>query len=154
LPDGAGMLWIQLQQVPYRPRGDAAGEIEVGDGSWTDELANAFADRIVAQLARHIENLPEAIAGRAILHPAELERRNPNFVRGDIYAGATELNQSYLWRPLPSYGSPATPVPGLFEIGASTYPGPGLNAASGRMVARRLLRPPLSRRVASRLRRG
>jgi phytoene dehydrogenase-like protein len=154
VPAGAGMLWIQLQQVPYRPRGDAAGQIDVGDGTWTDELANAFADRVVAQLARHVENLPEAIAGRAILHPAELERRNPNFGRGDIYAGATELSQSYLWRPLPSYGSHATPVPGLFEIGASTYPGPGLNAASGRIVAQRLLRPPLPRRVAARVRRG
>jgi len=152
VPDGAGMLWIQLQQVPHRPRGDAAGEIDVGDGTWTDELAGAFADRVVAQLARHVENLPEAIAARAILHPAELERRNPNLVHGDIYAGATELSQSYLWRPLPSYGSHATPVTGLFQIGASTYPGPGLNAASGRIVAQRLLRLPLRRRAATRLR--
>jgi phytoene dehydrogenase-like protein len=150
-PDGAAILWIQLQEVPYRPRGDAAGEIDVGDGTWTPELENAYADRIVAGLARQIENLPGAIAGRAILSPAELERRNPSFVRGDIYAGATTLDQSYLWRPLPSYGSHRSPVPGLYQIGASTSPGPGLNAASGRIAALDLLRPSPLAQVRARL---
>jgi phytoene dehydrogenase-like protein len=150
-PAGAAILWIQLQEVPYRPTGDAAGEIDVGDGAWTDELERAYADRIVAQLARRIANLPAAIAGRAILSPAELERRNPSFVRGDIYAGATTLDQSYLWRPLPSYGSHRTPVPGLYQIGASTYPGPGLNAASGRIAALDLLQPSPLTRIRGRL---
>jgi phytoene dehydrogenase-like protein len=150
-PEGAAILWIQLQEVPYRPRGDAAGEIDVGDGTWTPELENAYADRIVAGLASQIENLPAAIAGRAILSPAELERRNPSFVRGDIYAGATTLDQSYLWRPLPSYGSHRTPVPGLYQIGASTYPGPGLNAASGRIAALELLQPSRFTQIRARL---
>jgi phytoene dehydrogenase-like protein len=150
-PDGAAIIWIQLQEVPYRPAGDAAGEIDVADGTWTPELEGAYADRIVSHLARQIENLPAAIVGRAVLSPTTLERRNPNFVRGDIYAGATDLDQSYLWRPLPSYGSHATPLAGLYQCGASTYPGPGLNAASGRMVAMRLLKPPVRERVRARL---
>lgn len=150
-PEGAAIIWVQLQEVPYRPTGDAAGEIDVGDGTWTPELERAYADRIVAHLARRIENLPAAIVGRAILSPAALERRNPNFVRGDIYAGATDLDQSYVWRPLPSYGSHATPLDGLFQCGASTYPGPGLNAASGRIVAMQLLKPPVRERVRARL---
>jgi phytoene dehydrogenase-like protein len=150
-PEGAAIIWIQLQEVPYSPRGDAAGEIDVGDGTWTPELENAYADRIVAGLASRIENLPGAIVGRAILSPAELERRNPSFVRGDIYAGATTLDQSYLWRPLPSYGSHRTPVPGLYQIGASTYPGPGLNAASGRIAALDLLQPSRFTQIRARL---
>jgi phytoene dehydrogenase-like protein len=150
-PDGAAIIWIQLQEVPYRPTGDAAGEIDVADGEWTPDLEAAYADRIVSHLARHIENLPDAIVGRAILSPPTLERRNPNFVRGDIYAGAAQLDQSYLWRPLPSYGTHATPLDGLYQCGASTYPGPGLNAASGRIVAMQLLKPPVTRRLRSRL---
>jgi phytoene dehydrogenase-like protein len=150
-PAGGAILWIQLQEVPYEPRGDAAGEIEVG-GGWSEELEHAYADRIVARLARHIENVPDAIVGRAVLSPPTLERRNPNLARGDIYAGATTLEQSYLWRPLPSHGSHATPVPGLYQCGASTYPGPGLNAASGRIVARQLLEPSLPRRIRARIR--
>jgi phytoene dehydrogenase-like protein len=150
-PEGSAIIWIQLQEVPYRPTGDAAGEIDVADGEWTPELEGAYADRIVSHLARHIENLPDAIVGRAILSPPTLERRNPNFVRGDIYAGAAQLDQSYLWRPLPSYGTHATPLEGLYQCGASTYPGPGLNAASGRIVAMQLLRPSVAKRLRARL---
>jgi phytoene dehydrogenase-like protein len=150
-PEGSAIIWIQLQEVPYRPTGDAAGEIDVADGEWTPELEGAYADRIVSHLARHIENLPDAIVGRAILSPPTLERRNPNFVRGDIYAGAAQLDQSYLWRPLPSYGTHATPLEGLYQCGASTYPGPGLNAASGRIVAMQLLRPSVPKRLRARL---
>lgn len=138
-PAGKSIVWIQLQDVPYAPRGDAAGLIETGDGRWTTELTAAFAERVLASLEPHVENFPEVRLAVEALSPAELERRNPNLVRGDIYAGDCELGQSYLWRPLPGYGSHATPVDGLFACGASTYPGPGLNAASGRIVALRLL---------------
>ena len=146
-PEGAGLLWIQLQEVPPRPAGDAAGEIDVSDGTWTPELADAYADRVVAILSERIENLGSAIIGRAVLSPAELERRNPNLVGGDIYAGAADLDQSYLWRPLPGYGSHATVIDGLHQCGASTHPGPGLNAASGRIVAKALLREPIKTRL-------
>ncbi|MGH2873094.1 MAG: phytoene desaturase family protein [Solirubrobacteraceae bacterium] len=134
-PDGAGVLWIQLQQVPYAPAGDAAGELGVGDGSWTPELEQAFTERVLAKLEPHVENWPAARGTITALSPVELERRNCNLVRGDIYAGDCELGQSYAWRPLPSFGSHRTPLPGLYQCGASTFPGPGLNAASGRIVA-------------------
>jgi phytoene dehydrogenase-like protein len=134
-PNRCGVMWIQLQQVPYAPRGDAAGEIDTGDGSWSDELVAAFTERVLARLEPHVENWPEVRGTTVTLSPAELERRNPNLVRGDIYAGDCELGQSYLWRPLPGYGAHKTPVDRLYHCGASTYPGPGLNAASGRIVA-------------------
>ena len=41
----------------------------------------------------------------------------------------------------------ATPLDGLWHIGASTHPGPGLGAGSGYLVAKQLLPPPLGRRV-------
>lgn len=138
-PEGAAVMWIQLQQVPYAPRGDAAGEIETADGSWSEELTAAFTERVLGALEPHIENWPKARGTTVTLSPVELERRNPNLVRGDIYAGDCELGQSYLWRPLPGYGSHSTPVEHLYQCGASTYPGPGLNAASGRIVALRVI---------------
>lgn len=140
-PEGGAIAWIQLQEVPYRPTGDAAGQIDVGDGEWTPELEDAYVRRVLDGLSAQVEGLDEAIVGRAVLNPREIERRNPNLVAGDIYAGATDLDQSYLWRPLPSYGSHATPVAGLYQCGASTHPGPGLNAGSGRIVAQSLLAP-------------
>jgi phytoene dehydrogenase-like protein len=138
-PNRSGVMWIQLQQVPYAPRGDAAGEIDTGNGTWTEELTLAFTERVLRALEPHVENWPAVRGTSVALSPAALERRNPNLVRGDIYAGDCELGQSYLWRPLPAYGSHSTPVERLYQCGASTYPGPGLNAASGRIVALQII---------------
>ena len=153
-PNRNAVMWIQLQQVPYAPRGDAAGEIDTEGGSWTEKLTLAFTERVLGALEPHVENWPEARGTSVALSPVAIERRNPNLVRGDIYAGDCELGQSYLWRPLPGYGAHATPVERLYQCGASTYPGPGLNAASGRIVALRIIADdgPISK--ATRLLRG
>jgi phytoene dehydrogenase-like protein len=34
-PDGAGLLWIQLQELPWNVKGDAGGELDTGEGTWT-----------------------------------------------------------------------------------------------------------------------
>jgi phytoene dehydrogenase-like protein len=151
-PAGAGMLWIQLQELPWKVRGDAAGELDVGDGSWTDELREAYADRIQRRLARHITNLDDALLARTSLSPADLERANPNLERGDPYAGSLSLDQNFLWRPFPGQPGHRTAVEALWQIGASTWPGPGLGAGSGTLVASELLRPSVSERLARRFR--
>jgi phytoene dehydrogenase-like protein len=150
-PEGAWILWIQLQELPPRPKGDAARELDVGGGTWTEELRERYADRIQARLARHIPNLEAAVAGRTVLSPADLEAANINFVGGDIYAGALSLDQNLLWRPRPGLPGHGTSVPKLWQIGASTHPGPGLGAGSGTLVAHELLKPPLPRRLLGRL---
>src|SRR5438067_3063967 len=63
-PEGQGILWIQLQELPRSVKGDAAGELDVGDGTWTGELRERYADRIQARLARHIPNLESSILRR------------------------------------------------------------------------------------------
>jgi phytoene dehydrogenase-like protein len=151
VPDGKGMIWIQLQEVPRHVRGDAAGEIEVGDGEWTEGLTAAYVERVLGKLEPHVENLAAARGKVVALSPLEIERRNPNLVGGDIYAGDCELGQAYFWRPLAGYGSHATPVDGLHVVGAATFPGPGLNAASGRIVANGLLKESVGKKIASRL---
>jgi phytoene dehydrogenase-like protein len=151
-PDGAGLLWIQLQELPSRVKGDAAGELDTGDGAWTEDLRERYADRIQARLARHIPNLERAIRARAVLSPADLEAANVNLRHGDPYSGSLALDQNFLWRPFPAQPGHETPVAGLFHIGASTWPGPGLGAGSGTLVAQALLRAPLPRRALARAR--
>jgi phytoene dehydrogenase-like protein len=151
VPEGKGMIWIQLQEVPRAPSGDAAGEIDVGSGEWTEELTAAYVERVLGKLEPHVENLAAARGTVKALPPTEIERRNPNLVGGDIYAGDCELGQSYLWRPMPGYGSHKTPVGGLHMCGAATFPGPGLNAASGRIVATGLLKESVGKRIAARI---
>ena len=97
-PEGKGLLWIQLQELPWRIKGDAAGELDVGDGSWTEELRERYADRIQARLARHIPNLESSILGAHVLSPADLQAANVNLVHGDPYGGSLALDQNFLWR--------------------------------------------------------
>jgi len=151
-PEGAGLLWIQLQELPSQVRGDAAGELDTGDGTWSEELRERYADRIVARLARQIPNLESTIKARTVLSPADLERANVNLLHGDPYGGSLALDQNFLWRPFPASPGHATPVERLWHIGASTHPGPGLGAGSGTLVAHQLLRPALPRRAGNRLR--
>jgi len=145
-PDGKGLLWVQLQELPWNVKGDAAGELEPSE--WTESLRERYADRIQARLARHIPNLESSIVARTCLSPYDLQAANVNLVQGDPYAGALTLDQSFLWR------SPhRTHEPGVWHVGASTHPGPGLGGGSGALVAKQLLEPPLRQRLALRLRR-
>jgi phytoene dehydrogenase-like protein len=151
-PDGKWVVWIQLQELPAgRVKGDAAGELDIGDGTWTDELGEAYADRIVARLGESIENLGAAALKRVVLSPADLEALDCNLVAGDIYAGSCALDQNLLWRPFAQAPGHATPVEALWHVGASTHPGPGLGAGSGYLVAKELTKPPLPRRMLAKL---
>ena len=150
-PDGSWVIWVQLQELPPAPKGDAAGELDVGDGTWTEALREAYADRIVERIGRHIENLGSATVARVVMSPADMEAANPNWVGGDIYAGSCALDQNLLFRPTPASPGHQTPVEQLWHIGASTHPGPGLGAGSGYLVAKQLTRPPLARRVLAKV---
>ncbi len=151
-PEGSWIVWIQLQELPAgRVKGDAAGEIDVGDGSWTEELREAYADRIVSCLGRHIGNLERATIARVALSPADIAATNVNLVGGDIYGGSCALDQNFLFRPVPQSPGHRTPVEGLWHIGASTHPGPGLGAGSGYLVYKELTKPHLPRRALGKL---
>jgi phytoene dehydrogenase-like protein len=145
------LLWIQLQELPWHVRGDAAGELDAGDGSWTESLRERYADRIQARLARQIPNLESSILRRVVLSPADLQAANINLAQGDPYSGSLALDQNFLWRPFARQPGHRTPVDSLFQIGASTWPGPGLGAGSGTLVAQSLLQPPAPVRLAGRL---
>jgi phytoene dehydrogenase-like protein len=152
-PVGHGLLWIQLQELPWRIKGDAAGDLDVGDGTWTDDLRERYADRIQERIARHIPNLESSILGRTVLSPADLQAANVNLHHGDPYGGSLALDQNFLWRPLPSLPGHRTPVDGVWHVGASTHPGPGLGGGSGTLVARQLLAPSLVSRAKRLVRR-
>ncbi len=147
-PEGKGLLWVQLQELPWQVKGDAAGELDAGDGVWTAELRERYADRIQARIARQIPNLESSIVKRVVLSPADLWSSNVNLIRGDPYGGSLALDQSFLWR-----APHRTPVKGVWHVGASTHPGPGLGGGSGALVAQQLLEPPLPTRIAARFRR-
>ncbi|MEU7135049.1 NAD(P)/FAD-dependent oxidoreductase [Streptomyces sp. NPDC046261] len=139
-PPGAAVARLQILDVPLRLRGDAAGRIDTGAG-WSEQVTDAFADRVVEIAGRHAPNLPGAIIARHVIGPADLARFNPNCGPGDPYGGSHELAQSYLFRPLPGQPSHRSVIANLFMVGAATWPGHGVNGSSGYIVAKEALRP-------------
>ncbi|MEL7030219.1 MAG: NAD(P)/FAD-dependent oxidoreductase, partial [Pseudomonadota bacterium] len=135
-PPGQSILWIQLLELPRRLRGDAAGAITVpADGGWTDQIRDAYAERILHRLGEYITNLDGARLAMTALSPTNLEQWNMNLVGGDPYSGSSSIDQFHLFRPFGSGHNHRTPLKKLFHIGASTHPGPGLSGMSGHMVA-------------------
>jgi phytoene dehydrogenase-like protein len=151
-PEGRGLLWIQLQELPWRIKGDASGTQYYGHGDWTDAQRELYADRIQARLAKHIPNLESSILKRVAIGPHDLQRANVNLRHGDPYGGSLALDQNFLWRPFGRSPGHTTPIERLWQIGASTWPGPGLGGGSGTIVAQKLLEPPLTQRAVARAR--
>ena len=136
-PDGKGMLWIQLQELPWHVKGDAAGELDTGDGTWTDELRERYADRVQARLARHIPNLEvggararDALPRRPAGGEPEPRPRRP--VRG-LARARPELRLAAVPRPARSPHARST---GSGTSARARGPGPGLGAGSGRSSPR------------------
>jgi phytoene dehydrogenase-like protein len=136
-PAGSAVVRLQVRAVPATITGDAADTIRGRE--WAD-VKEAFADRVVAQLEEHAPDARDATLARHVMSPEDFERENPNLIGGDCVSGSHHLDQNYLRRPFPGWTRYRTPVERLFMVGASTWPGGGVNAASGYLVARDLLR--------------
>jgi phytoene dehydrogenase-like protein len=89
--------------------------------------------RIQDQIERFAPGFRDVILARAVMTPADLERRNANLVGGDIGAGATDLGQ--LFRR-PTWRTYATPSKGLYLCSASTPPGVGVHGMCGYHAAK------------------
>ncbi len=106
----------------------------VPNGSTRDMTA-----AIEAQVERFAPGFRERIAARSAMDSAEVERRNPNYVGGDINGGLQSLGQLFarpVARPVPY----STPLPGVYLCSSSTPPGGGVHGMSGYWAARAALR--------------
>jgi phytoene dehydrogenase-like protein len=134
-PYGKAIVRVQATEVPVYLRGDAAEEISTGNGTWTEDLKNRFADRLINIVGQHLPNVPGAILARHIISPPELAKSNLNAGAGAITSVAKDITEYALWRP-----SHRTLLPNLYLVGAATWPGHGVSGASGYIVAQQLLR--------------
>ena len=136
-PLGYHVARVHARAVPYRILDNSLGQIAERD--W-DVVKERFADRLLDQLAEHAPNVRTSLLARHAVSPLDLERDNPNLVGGDCVSGSHHLGQNYLFRPFPGWSRYATPIRLLYMIGASTWPGGGVNAGSGYLLAKQLLR--------------
>ena len=144
-PAAGHVLWIQVRMVPSRIAGDAAGAIEAR--TW-EEAKRPFAERVLDKLEGYAPGARERLLDWTVLGPDDLERHNPNLVGGDSIGGSHHLAQNLLFRPVPGWSGYRTPVSRLYMVGAGTWPGAGVNAISGRLVAQMITRASRRRRVA------
>lgn len=118
----------------------------------------AAVEAVESHVERFAPGFRDAVLGRHVLAPQELERRDRNLVGGDVGGGSYALDQ-LVFRPVPSLSPYRTPVRGLYLGSASTFPGgavhgvPGDAAARAALVDERLARVPRPRLPAV-LRRG
>ena len=94
---------------------------------------------IEAQVERFAPGFKDLIVARAAMDSAEVERRNPNYIGGDINGGSQDLRQLFtrpVARPVPY----STPVDGLYICSSSTPPGGGVHGMCGYFAARSALR--------------
>jgi phytoene dehydrogenase-like protein len=138
-PPGRAVARLQILEVPTAVRDDSLGKIPVGERGWTEDVKNAFADRVIDEAAKHIPRLRDTILDRYVISPRELAAFNPNCGPGDPFGGSHDLSQSYMFSPLPGQPSHRTVVPNLYMVGAATWPGHGISGGSGYIVARELL---------------
>lgn len=87
---------------------------------------------IEGQIERFAPGFRDCIAAKSVLSPADLEKRNPNLVGGDIGGGAAILSQLFL-RPTASLYR--TPIKGVYLCSSSTPPGAGVHGMCGYFAA-------------------
>lgn len=134
-PAGQAVVRLQVLDAPLSPVGDAAGT-PFGSQGWDPATAEAFADRVLGEAELHVPGLSGLVLERHLTTPADLAKSSPNAGPGDHGAGENSLVQGFAQRPIPAHrGGYRTAVPGVWLIGAATWPGAGVSGASGRAVA-------------------
>ena len=143
-PPGAETAWAYTH-VPQTIAGDAGGDGLTG--SWDERETEVFVARVEQRIERLAPGFRDLIRGRHVFTSPLLEEANRNLVGGAVNGGTAQLHQQLLFRPLPAFGRPETPIDGLYLASASAHPGGGVHGAPGANAARVALQRsrPLSR---------
>ncbi|MCU1581044.1 MAG: NAD(P)/FAD-dependent oxidoreductase [Microbacteriaceae bacterium] len=117
-PDGKQVLWA-YSHVP--------------SGSTRDPVED-----VTRQIERFAPGFRDVVLATASMSASELESYNPNYVGGDIGAGAISIRQ-LLRRPVLSTNPWRTPLAGVYLASAATPPGPAVHGLAGWHAARHAL---------------
>lgn len=98
-----------------------------------------ISEAVIAQVERFAPGFRDLILAKHVQTAATMPAHNPNYVGGDISAGAMTLRQT-VFRPAARWNPYRTPLPGVYLCSASTPPGPGVHGMNGLHAAHHALR--------------
>jgi phytoene dehydrogenase-like protein len=129
----AGMHTVKI--IGYQPY-----DLKQGAQQW-DAVKEQVSETNLRYLRRFSPNLTDdKILGKVIDSPLDLERMNPHNWHGSCHAGSWGPSQAGNMRPVPGWAQHRMPIPGLYQTGATTYPGGSVTGAPGRNAATVMLR--------------
>jgi phytoene dehydrogenase-like protein len=105
---------------------------EGGPEAWNDtkdDYADTVLERWRPFLASGLE--PEAVIGRYVSSPIDIERVMPSMRHGDWNHGEMSQDQLGVFRPFHEYPPYRTGVDNMYLCGASTHPGGSIGGACG-----------------------
>jgi phytoene dehydrogenase-like protein len=109
-----------------------------GNLQW-DHVREDAADFVIDTVTKYAPNFKNAVIGRKILSPRDLER-DFSLVGGDIFHGALTLDQLWSARPVLGHANYRGPVRALYMCGAGAHPGGGVSGIPGHNAAREIIR--------------
>ncbi len=112
---------------------------ELPNGLDWDEIREPAADLVIDTVTRYAPNFKDAVLGRSILSPLDLEREF-GLTGGDIFHGAMTLDQLWSARPVLGHADYRGPIKRLYMCGAGTHPGGGVTGIPGHNAAREIIR--------------
>src|SRR5580700_2293476 len=129
----AGMHTIKvIGNQPY--------ELKEGPEHW-DKIKNEVSDAHLKYLRRFAPNLTDdKILAKIVESPLDLERMNAHNWHGTCHGGAQDAAQSGGLRPVPGWAQHRMPIAGLYQTGATTYPGGSVSGGPGRNAATVMLK--------------
>jgi phytoene dehydrogenase-like protein len=129
----AGMHTIKvIGNQPY--------DLKEGPQHW-DAIKDQVSDANLNYLRRFSPILTDdKILARIVESPLDLERMNPHNWHGTCHGGAQNAAQSGALRPVPGWAQHRMPIPGLYQTGATTYPGASVSGGPGRNAATVMLK--------------
>jgi phytoene dehydrogenase-like protein len=120
--------------------GNQPYDIPEGPEHW-DKIKNEVSDANLKYLRRFAPNLTDdKILARIVESPLDLERMNAHNWHGTCHGGAQNAAQSGAMRPMPGWAQHRMPIPGLYQTGATTYPGASVSGGPGRNAATVMLK--------------
>jgi phytoene dehydrogenase-like protein len=124
-PPGKHLVYLWGQYYPY----------ERSDGRiWDKDAELEEGAKLEEVMFRYAPNMRGKIEQRFTQSPLDLEQRI-GLRKGNVMHLEMSFDQMFMLRPLPELSGYRTPIPGLYLCGASTHPGGGVFAASGRSAA-------------------